>query len=46
MRIILNGQQAFGKAVLEALLERGDARSQRPFHTGSRFSANARNPSI
>ena len=24
MRIILNGQQAFGKAVLEALLERGD----------------------
>ncbi len=24
MRIIVNGQQAFGKAVLEALLERGE----------------------
>ncbi len=24
MRIIVNGQQAFGKAVLEAMLERGD----------------------
>ena len=24
MRIIVNGQQAFGKAALEALLERGD----------------------
>ena len=24
MRIIVNGQQAFGKAVLEALLDRGD----------------------
>ena len=24
MRIVLNGQQAFGKAVLEALLERGE----------------------
>ncbi|MCH8037516.1 MAG: methionyl-tRNA formyltransferase, partial [Proteobacteria bacterium] len=24
MRIVVNGQQAFGKAVLEALLERGE----------------------
>ena len=24
MRIIVNGQQAFGKACLEAMLERGD----------------------
>ena len=24
MRIVVHGQQAFGKAVLEALLERGD----------------------
>ena len=24
MRIVLNGQQAFGKSVLEAVLERGD----------------------
>ena len=27
-------------------LERDDACAQRPRHTGSRFSANARNPSI
>ncbi len=25
MRIVINGQQAFGKSVLDALLERGDA---------------------
>ena len=24
MRIVINGQQAFGKAVLESLIERGD----------------------
>ena len=24
MRIVVNGQQAFGKSVLEALVERGD----------------------
>ena len=31
MRIVVHGQQAFGKAVLEALLKRGESYRPAPF---------------